>query len=112
MKKIGLALGMLLASNLFMNVAWYGHLKYKTAPLYVAILASWGIALIEYCFQVPANRIGSESLSLTQLKVIQEVMSLSTFVLVAAVMYRERPTPNQWTAFALIGAAAYFAVKK
>lgn len=112
MKKIALAIGLLAISNVFMNLAWYGHLKFKQAPLFTVILVSWGIAFVEYCFQVPANRIGNEQFSLTQLKIIQEVLSISSFIIVAAVMFRERPTPNQWIAFGLIAAAAYFAVKK
>jgi len=95
-----------------MNAAWYGHLKFKTAPIWIAILVSWGIAFFEYCLQVPANRIGSDALSVTQLKIIQEVISLSTFALFAVFVFKERPTVNHAIAFALIIAAAYFAVKK
>jgi len=95
-----------------MNAAWYGHLKYKSSPIYIAILVSWGIAFFEYCFQVPANRMGSEVLTVTQLKVIQEVISLSTFAVFAAVTFKERPTVNQYIAFGLIIAAAYLIVKK
>ena len=95
-----------------MNTAWYGHLKFKGPPLWVVILASWGIAFFEYCFQVPANRIGSDALSVTQLKVIQEVISLATFAVFSFVAFKERPTANHGIAFALIVAAAYFAVKK
>jgi uncharacterized protein (DUF486 family) len=94
-----------------MNTAWYGHLKFKDAALWVVILASWGIAFFEYCFQVPANRIGSDVLSVTQLKVIQEVISLTTFALFSLVVFKEKPTANHVIAFALIVAAAYFAVK-
>lgn len=112
MKKIALAVSLLFCSNAFMNAAWYGHLKFKSSPLWLAILASWGIAFVEYCFQVPANRIGNETLSVTQLKVIQEVISLSTFAAFSFVVFKERPTTNHAIAFALIVAAAYFAVKK
>ena len=95
-----------------MNAAWYGHLKFKGAALWVVILSSWGIAFFEYCFQVPANRIGSDSLSVTQLKVIQEVISLLTFAVFSFAVFREKPTGNQMIAFGLVVAAAYFAVKK
>ena len=112
MKKALLAIGLLLCSNTFMNTAWYGHLKFKGAAMWVVILASWGIAFFEYCFQVPANRIGSDVLTVTQLKVIQEVISLSTFAIFALIVFKERPTWNHLIAFVLIIAAAYFAVKK
>ena len=112
MKKIVLPIALLVGSNTFMNAAWYGHLKFKTSPIWIAILASWGIAFFEYCLQVPANRAGSDVLSVTQLKVIQEVISLSTFSLFAIFVFKERPTVNHGIAFALIIAAAYFAVKK
>jgi uncharacterized protein (DUF486 family) len=94
-----------------MNAAWYGHLKYKSSPIYIAILASWGIAFFEYCFQVPANRMGNEVLTVTQLKVIQEVISLSTFAVFATVVFKQKPTMNQWIAFVLIIIAAYLIVK-
>ena len=112
MKKTLACIGLLLCSNTFMNAAWYGHLKFKASPLWLTILASWGIAFFEYCFQVPANRIGSENLSVTQLKVIQEVISLTTFAVFAMVFFKERPTTNHAIAFCLIVAAAYFATKK
>jgi uncharacterized protein (DUF486 family) len=111
-KKIGITIGLLLCSNVFMNLAWYGHLKHKTSPLWIAILASWGLAFFEYCLQVPANRIGSEALTTTQLKIIQEVLSLATFVIIAFFMFKEKPTTNQLISFGLIIAAAYFAMKK
>lgn len=95
-----------------MNVAWYGHLKFKDKPLYVVIAASWGIALFEYCFQVPANRIGSGVLSVTQLKVIQEMITLATFGVFAFFAFKERPTTNHAIAFLFLVGAAYFAAKK
>ena len=70
---------LLLASNIFMTIAWYGHLKYKSAPLFLAIAASWGIAFIEYCLAVPANRIGHQIYSAAQLKTMQEVVTLIVF---------------------------------
>lgn len=112
MKKAAAAIALLICSNCFMNMAWYGHLKFKDKPLYVVILASWGIAFFEYCFQVPANRIGSDTLSVTQLKVIQEVLSLSTFAVFAFFAFKERPTINHLIAFILLGGACYFATKK
>ena len=71
------AAGLLLASNTFMTIAWYGHLRWKKAPLIVAVLASWGIAFLEYMLQVPANRIGFRVLSAYQLKVMQEVIKMT-----------------------------------
>lgn len=95
-----------------MNVAWYGHLKFKDKPIFIVILASWAIAFVEYCFQVPANRIGSEALSVTQLKVLQEVSTLLTFVIFAFFAFKERPTWNQGIAFLFLICAVYFATKK
>ncbi len=100
---------MLAVSNLFMTFAWYGHLKnLATSPWYVAALASWGIALFEYLFQVPANRIGYTVLSLGQLKILQEVVTLSVFV-PFAVVYMNQPLKLDYlyAALCLIG-AAYF----
>ena len=111
MKKIVLAAGLLVCSNTFMNIAWYGHLKFKDKPLLVVILASWGIALLEYCFQVPANRIGSGSLTVTQLKVMQEVITIVTFAVFAFFAFKERPTANHAIAFGFLVGAAYFASK-
>lgn len=70
---------LLTISNIFMTFAWYGHLKFRQAPLFKVILISWGIAFFEYCFQVPANRIGSYEFSAVQLKTIQEVITLTVF---------------------------------
>src|SRR5689334_21612840 len=80
---------LLVISNTFMTLAWYGHLKHKSAPLWIAILASWGIAFFEYCFQVPANRMGYGRFSGYQLKIIQEVVTLSVFVIFAWVYLGE-----------------------
>lgn len=98
---------LLIASNTFMTMAWYGHLKYKSAPLWIAIAASWLIALPEYILQVPANRIGhsQEGFSAQQLKIIQEVISISVFVLFSFLYLREAPKLNDWIAFGLILAA-------
>jgi uncharacterized protein (DUF486 family) len=80
---------LLIVSNIFMTLAWYGHLKFKNTTLIVAIAASWGLALFEYCFQVPANRIGSDIFSLTQLKIIQECITLAVFTLIAYLLFGE-----------------------
>lgn len=97
---------MLAGSNLFMNVAWYGHLRVPNKALWVAVLASWGIALCEYSLAVPANRIGIKAYSLPQLKTIQEVMSLGGFVVVAWVLFGQKPGLAQLAGFALIVAGA------
>lgn len=100
---------MLAVSNLFMTFAWYGHLKnLASSPWYVAALVSWGIALFEYLFQVPANRIGYTALSLGQLKILQEVITLSVFV-PFAVLYMNQPMKMDYlyAALCLMG-AVYF----
>jgi uncharacterized protein (DUF486 family) len=100
---------MLVVSNLFMTFAWYGHLKnMPSSPWYVAALVSWGIALFEYLLQVPANRIGYTSLNLGQLKILQEVITLSVFV-PFVVLYMEQPMKWDYlyAGFCLIG-AVYF----
>jgi len=112
LRKVSLTIFLLAMSNIFMNLAWYGHLKFKDKPILVVILASWGIALVEYCFQVPANRMGNEYLTVTQLKVIQEILSLLTFSLFAIFMFKEKFTYNQGIAFVLLIASAYFATRK
>jgi uncharacterized protein (DUF486 family) len=97
---------LLLASNVFMTLAWYGHLKFKTAPLMLAIVASWGIAFIEYCLAVPANRIGYGVYSAAQLKTIQEVITLVVFS-GFSILYLGEPLGWRHAAgFALIAAGA------
>lgn len=101
-------IGLLLISNIFMTFAWYGHLKYKAAPLYVVILASWGIAFFEYCFQVPANRIGHGVFSAAQLKTIQEIITLAVFV-VFSILYLGEPMKwNYIAGFVCMVLAAFF----
>jgi uncharacterized protein (DUF486 family) len=100
-------IALLICSNTFMTVAWYGHLKYRTAWLPLAILVSWLIALPEYALQVPANRIGAGQLSATQLKIIQEVISVTVFVVFAFFYFREVPTWRTGLAFALILGAVF-----
>ncbi len=103
---------LLLLSNVFMTFAWYGHLRYKTAPLATTILVSWGIAFFEYCLQVPANRIGSLAGTPTaQLKTIQEVLSLSVFAVFSYAYLREPLTWNVGVGFALIALGAVFVFK-
>jgi uncharacterized protein (DUF486 family) len=96
---------LLILSNTFMTVAWYGHLRFKSTQLFVVILASWLIALPEYALQVPANRIGHAHFTAPQLKIIQEVISISVFVVFSVLYLREAPRWNDWAAFALIVAA-------
>lgn len=95
---------LLLGSNIFMTVAWYGHLKYKAAPLLIVIFTSWLIALPEYALQVPANRIGHVPGGFTapQLKIIQEVISISVFVVFSMLYLGETPKWNEWAAFGLL----------
>ncbi len=99
--------GLLIASNLFMTIAWYGHLKFKAVPLYLVILISWGIAFFEYLLQVPANRIGYGYFSAAQLKTIQEVISLSVFVLFSWAYLGEKLTWNVVLGFAFICFGAF-----
>ena len=114
---------LLVCSNAFMTIAWYGHLKFsslpsgKPVPLMLVIVASWGIAFFEYCFQVPANRIGfvgdGGPFSLIQLKIIQEVISLLVFTLFTLLVFRtETFRWNHIAAFVCIVMAVFFAFKK
>ena len=101
---------LLLCSNVFMTFAWYGHLKYGHAwPLWKAILVSWAIALLEYCLAVPANRLGYTRFSGYQLKIIQEVITIVIFIGFATSFLKEKIAWNYLVAFALLGAAAFFA---
>jgi len=99
---------LLIISNTFMTFAWYGHLKYREVTLWKIILISWGIAFFEYCFQVPANRIGSYTFSTAQLKIIQEVITLSVFALFSIFYMGEALKWNYAAAFACILGAVYF----
>lgn len=99
---------LLLASNVFMTLAWYGHLAFKGQPLLVVILASWGIALFEYCLAVPANRYGHEVYSAAQLKTIQEVVTLGVFVVFSVTYLGESLTWRHGLGFGLIAAGAFF----
>jgi uncharacterized protein (DUF486 family) len=102
-------LGLLFFSNVFMTYAWYGHLKdHRQDRLFFVILLSWGIAFLEYCLQVPANRIGADVFSLPQLKVIQEVLSLLVFALFYALYWRGKLTWNFAAAAGCLIAAVFF----
>lgn len=101
-------IAMLFASNVFMTLAWYGHLKFKGTPLVLAILVSWGIAFVEYCLAVPANRIGSAVYAPAQLKTIQEVITLIVFAIFSATYLGAPLTWNHAIGFALIAAGAAF----
>jgi uncharacterized protein (DUF486 family) len=100
---------LLALSNLFMTFAWYGHLKtLREKPLFQAILVSWGIALFEYCLQVPANRMGAEHYSLQQLKIIQEILTMTVFAGFAVVYMKAPLTRNYLYASLCMLGAAYF----
>jgi len=97
---------LLLGSNLFMTLAWYGHLNFKDKPLVVVILVSWGIAFVEYCLAVPANRYGHGVYSAAELKTIQEVVTLIAFAVFSVVYLKEALSWNHLVGFALIAAGA------
>ena len=103
---------LLTISNIFMTFAWYGHLRYKGSALWIVILASWGIALFEYCFQVPANRIGHEYFTAAQLKTIQEIITLSVFSIFSILYLKEDFQWNYLVGFCFIILAAFFIFKK
>lgn len=103
---------LLTISNVFMTFAWYGHLKFKSTALWIVILVSWGIALFEYCFQVPANRIGHEFYSAAQLKTIQEVITLVVFSVFSILYLKEEFRWNYLVGFAFIILAVFFIFKK
>ncbi len=99
-------------SNVFMTFAWYGHLKFKTSALWKVVLVSWGIAFLEYCFQVPANRIGSAKFSAAQLKTIQEVITLVVFSGFSVLYLKEDFKWNYLVGFFFILLAVFFIFKK
>lgn len=107
-----ITIGLLLASNIFMTFAWYGHLKYKSASLVLVILASWLIALPEYALQVPANRIGHSHFSAAELKTIQEVITLTVFAVFSVFYLKEPLTWNHAIGFAFIALGAFFIFHK
>jgi len=103
---------LLTISNIFMTFAWYGHLKYKSSPLWIAIFVSWMIAFAEYCFQVPANRIGSYQFTGAQLKTIQEVITLVIFSGFSVLYLKEDLKWNYLVGFAMIIGAVFFIFRK
>ncbi len=105
-------IGLLILSNVFMTFAWYGHLKFENKPLYLVILVSWGIALFEYCAQVPANRIGYGYFNAAQLKTIQEFITLSVFVIFSVFYLGEAISWKQIIGFAFIALGAFFIFTK
>lgn len=112
MREMLLPIALLTVSNVFMNFAWYGHLKFKGSPLWMAILASWGLAFVEYCFQVPANRIGHGTFTAAQLKTLQEVITLVVFCAINVLYLQEELRWNYLVGFALIVGAVFFVFKK
>ena len=105
-------IGLLLASNIFMTFAWYGHLKFKETALITVILVSWGIAFFEYLLQVPANRIGHSHFSAAELKTIQEVITLSVFAVFSVLYLKEPLAWNHLLGFAFIALGAFFIFHK
>ena len=103
-----ITIGLLIGSNVFMTFAWYGHLAYKAAPIWLVVLASWGIAFFEYCLQVPANRIGHSQFSAAELKTIHEVITLVVFIGFSVWWLGEPVKWNHLVGFALIAGGAFF----
>lgn len=106
-----LPVALLLVSNVFMTFAWYGHLKFGDRPLYAVILVSWLIAFAEYCFAVPANRLGHAVYSAAELKTMQEVITLTVFAVFSVSYLGERLTLNHLVGFGFIGLGALFVFK-
>ena len=103
---------LLTISNIFMTFAWYGHLKHRSLPLLIVILISWGIAFFEYCFQVPANRMGYSVYNAAQLKTIQEVITLTVFAVFSVLYLKEEFRWNYLIGFLFIILAVFFIFKK
>ena len=103
---------LLTISNIFMTFAWYGHLKYKSSPIFIVILISWLIAFVEYCFQVPANRLGHDFFNAVQLKTIHEVITLFVFSVFSILYLKEEFKWNYLLGFILIVIAVFFIFKK
>ena len=106
------AIVLLTISNIFMTIAWYGHLRYKHVGLWKVIVISWMIAFVEYCFQVPANRIGSAQFSTAQLKTIQEVITLVVFCIFSVVYLKEPLKWNYLVGFGFMAVAVFFVFYK
>jgi len=107
-----ITIALLLASNVFMTFAWYGHLSYKSAPLWIVIGVSWGIAFFEYVLQVPANRIGHGYFSAAELKTIQEIITLSVFAVFSVLYLKEPLAWNHLAGFAFIAVGGFFIFHK
>lgn len=107
-----MTIGLLIASNIFMTFAWYGHLKYKAAPLFMVIMVSWGIAFFEYVLQVPANRMGHGYFNAAELKTIQEIITLSVFVIFSVVYLKEPLAWNHLLGFGCIALGGFFIFHK
>jgi len=107
-----ITIGLLIVSNLFMTFAWYGHLKFKAAPLYLVVAISWCIAFFEYCLQVPANRIGHGYFTAAELKTIQEVITLTVFAIFSVVYLNEPFKWNYAVGFGFIACGAFFIFNK
>jgi uncharacterized protein len=105
-------IALLIASNIFMTFAWYGHLKFKSTPLLLAILVSWGIAFVEYCLAVPANRIGSAVYTTAELKTMQEVITLAVFAGFSVLYLNEPLGWNHAVGFTLIALGAFFVFQR
>jgi len=99
-------------SNVFMTFAWYGHLKFKNSKILLVIIISWAIAFFEYCLQVPANRIGHEYFSAAQLKTIQEIITLTVFVIFSVTYLGEKIQTNQIIGFSFIALGSFFIFSK
>ena len=99
---------LLIISNIFMTVAWYGHLKFKEKPMAWLILVSWLVALFEYVFQVPANHVGARTFSVTQLKIMQECITLVVFTVMAYFLFGQTLKWNNFVSYAFIVGAVYF----
>ena len=110
--KYAIPILLLTASNVFMLFAWYGHLKYKSAPLWIAVIVSWAIAFFEYCLQVPANRIGHQYWDTAHLKTLQEVITLAVFVLFSTLYLKEEFKWNYAVGFGFMILAVFFVFKK
>jgi uncharacterized protein (DUF486 family) len=104
-------IALLIVSNVFMTFAWYGHLKFTDRPLWLVVIASWSIAFLEYCFAVPANRIGYATYSAAELKIVQEVITLLVFAAFSIFYLRQAMTLNQVIGFAFIALGAFFVFK-
>ena len=106
------AIALLVVSNIFMTAAWYGHLRFRNTALWIVIVVSWLIAFVEYCFQVPANRIGSYQFSTAQLKTIQEVITLVVFCGFSVLYLKEELKWNYLVGFGFMIIAVFFVFKK